>query len=403
MKWPQVNIEGIRAKTRHSLVGGPFGSDLTTRDYVEEGVPVIRGANLPDDCSFKDDDFVFVRDEKADALIANNAHPGDVVFTQRGTLGQVGLIPTEPRFPRYLVSQSQMKLTVDPAKADARFVFYFFRHPRTVQSIKNRAITSGVPHINLGILREFTVPLPPLDTQREIVATLSAYDELLENNRRRMGLLEEAARLLYREWFVRLRFPGHEHARVDKGIPEGWEKNPLGVLAEVTMGQSPESKFYNETGDGMPFHQGVADFGDRFVTNRIYTTALNRIANAGDILCSVRAPVGRLNITLDKIVIGRGLAALRSRSSNQSFLLHQLRTHFFKEDLIGAGAIFASVTKTEFGSQMMLTPPSQLIQEFEDFSGPIDEQLRVLHLQNQKLRAARDLLLPRLMSGEVSV
>jgi len=403
MKWPQVNIEGIRAKTRHSLVGGPFGSDLTTRDYVEEGVPVIRGANLPDDCSFKDDDFVFVRDEKADALIANNAHPGDVVFTQRGTLGQVGLIPTEPRFPRYLVSQSQMKLTVDPAKADARFVFYFFRHPRTVQSIKNRAITSGVPHINLGILREFTVPLPPLDTQREIVATLSAYDELLENNRRRMGLLEEAARLLYREWFVRLRFPGHEHARVDKGIPEGWEKNPLGVLAEVTMGQSPESKFYNETGDGMPFHQGVADFGDRFVTNRIYTTALNRIANAGDILCSVRAPVGRLNITLDKIVIGRGLAALRSRSSNQSFLLHQLRTHFFKEDLIGAGAIFASVTKTEFGSQMMLTPPSRLIQEFEDFSGPIDEQLRVLHLQNQKLRAARDLLLPRLMSGEVSV
>src|SRR5216117_727545 len=114
MKWPQVTIEEIRATTRHWLVGGPFGSDLTTRDYVEEGVPVIRGTNLPDDCSFKDDEYVFVRDEKADALKANNAHPGDVVFTQRGTLGQVGLIPNEPKFPRYLVSQSQMKLTVDP-------------------------------------------------------------------------------------------------------------------------------------------------------------------------------------------------------------------------------------------------------------------------------------------------
>ena len=227
MKWPQVTIEGIRATTRHSLVGGPFGSDLTTRDYVQEGVPVIRGANLPDDCAFRDDDFVFVRQEKADALIANNAHPGDVVFTQRGTLGQVGLIPTESRFPRYLVSQSQMKLTVDPAQADARFVFYFFRHPRTVQSIKNRAITSGVPHINLGILREFKLPLPPLDTQREIVATLSAYDELMENNRRRMGLLEEAARLPYREWFVLLRFPGHEHTRITHGIPEGWERVPF--------------------------------------------------------------------------------------------------------------------------------------------------------------------------------
>src|SRR6266496_5854686 len=228
MKWPQVTIEGIRATTRHSLVGGPFGSDLTTRDYVDEGVPVIRGSNLPDDCAFKDDDFVFVREEKADALIANNAHPGDVVFTQRGTLGQVGLIPTEPRFPRYLVSQSQMKLTVDPAKADARFVFYFFRQPRTVQSIKNRAITSGVPHINLRILRELKLPLPSLDTQREIVATLSTYDELLENNRRRMGLLEESARLLYREWFVRLRFPGHKHARLTHSIPEGWERKRLG-------------------------------------------------------------------------------------------------------------------------------------------------------------------------------
>ena len=90
MKWPLSTIEDIRASTRHSLVGGPFGSDLTTKDYVDEGVPVIRGANLPDDLSFRDDDFVFVRDEKADALLANNAHQGDVIFTQRGTLGQVG-------------------------------------------------------------------------------------------------------------------------------------------------------------------------------------------------------------------------------------------------------------------------------------------------------------------------
>ncbi len=393
MRWPLVKIESLKAETRNALVGGPFGSDLSTRHYVEEGVPVIRGANLPDDQSFRDDDFVFVSEEKADLLAANNAYPGDVIFTQRGTLGQVGVIPADSRFPRYVVSQSQMKLTVNQAKADSRFVYYFFRHPQTVQAVKNRAITSGVPHINLGILREFEMPLPPVGAQHEIVSTLSAYDELME----------ESARLLYREWFVRLRFPGHEHARLTHGIPQGWEKKPLCELVEVTMGQSPESKFYNETGDGLPFHQGVADFGDRFVTNRIYTTALNRIANAGDILCSVRAPVGRLNITLDKIVIGRGLAALRSRSGNQSFLLHQLRTHFFKEDLIGSGAIFASVTKTEFGNQMMLTPPSRFIQEFEDFSRPIDDQLRVLHLQNQKLRAARDLLLPRLMSGEMAV
>jgi type I restriction enzyme S subunit len=123
MSWPRVTVESIKAKARYSLVGGPFGSDLTARDYVEDGVPVIRGSNLPDDRCFNDSEFVFVGEEKADQLFASNAHPGDVVFTQRGTLGQVGLIPTESRFSRYLISQSQMKLSVDPAKADARFVY----------------------------------------------------------------------------------------------------------------------------------------------------------------------------------------------------------------------------------------------------------------------------------------
>jgi type I restriction enzyme S subunit len=236
-----------------------------------------------------------------------------------------------------------------------------------------------------------------------MAAQLWAYDELIENNRRRMALLEESARLLYREWFVRLRFPGHEHTPIVNGLPEGWERKPLGQLAQVVMGQSPESQFYNQDGHGLPFHQGVADFGDRFVTHRVFTTALNRLAHAGDVLCSVRAPVGRLNVTPDTIVIGRGLAALRSRSANQSFLFHQLRTHFFKEDLIGAGAIFASVTKAEFENQRLVTPPRMLIEAFEEVSEPLDDQLRLLSLQNQKLKAARDLLLPRLMSGEITV
>lgn len=169
------------------------------------------------------------------------------------------------------------------------------------------------------------------------------------------------------------------------------------------MGQSPESKYYNEDGEGLPFHQGVTDFGDRFVTHRIYSTALNRIAEAGDVLCSVRAPVGRLNVTLDKIVIGRGLAALRSKTGHQSLLLQQLRAYFFKEDLIGAGAIFASVTKKEFSAQVLLEPPERLKRAFEEITVPCDEQIRALHLQNLQLRAARDLLLPCLMSGEIAV
>ena len=129
--WPSVKIDSIRANTRYSLVGGPFGSNLTTRDYADDGVPVIRGANLPEKGGFEDGGFVFVTDDKANALTANLAHPGDIVFTQRGTLGQVGIIPATASFQRYLISQSQMKLTVNEEIANARFVYYFFRHPNT--------------------------------------------------------------------------------------------------------------------------------------------------------------------------------------------------------------------------------------------------------------------------------
>jgi type I restriction enzyme S subunit len=169
------------------------------------------------------------------------------------------------------------------------------------------------------------------------------------------------------------------------------------------MGQSPESKFYNEMGEGLPFHQGVADFGDRFVTNRIYTNSFTRVAQEKDILCSVRAPVGRLNLTLDKIAIGRGLSALRSKTGHQSFLYYQLRTHFFKEDLIGSGAIYASVTRKEFEDQLMLTPTTKLICAFENVSNSIDSQIQNLIIQNKYLSEARDILLPKLMNGEIEI
>src|SRR5688572_16455006 len=123
--WKTVKLEEIKAPKKHSLVGGPFGSNLVTRDYVDQGVPVIRGTNLSGDFRFSLDDLVFVSEEKADKLSPNNAHPGDLVFTQRGTLGQVGVIPKDCGFERFVISQSQMKLTVDETKADPFFVYYF--------------------------------------------------------------------------------------------------------------------------------------------------------------------------------------------------------------------------------------------------------------------------------------
>lgn len=326
---------------------------------------------------------------------------GDVVFTYEATLHRYAIIPDGFRG---CLGRRVALVRPDPDQADSRYLLYFFLSHAWRQVIEANIITGAtVDRVPLEKFPLFPAALPWLHVQRRIAHILSAYDDLIENNRRRMALLEDAARQLYREWFVRLRFPGHEHTPITNGVPEGWERKTLGDLAEITMGQSPESKHYNEDCEGLPFHQGVTDFGERFVTHRIYSTALNRIAEPGDILCSVQAPVGRLNVTLDKIVIGRGLAALRSKTGHQSLLLQQLRAHFFKEDIIGGGAIFASVTKKEFSAQELLEPPERLKRAFEEVTVPCDEQLRVLYLQDQKLRAARDLLLPRLMSGEIAV
>ncbi|MGD9579439.1 MAG: restriction endonuclease subunit S, partial [Syntrophorhabdus sp.] len=269
--------------------------------------------------------------------------------------------------------------------------------------INRMDVGAAIPTTNRDEFYSLSLNYPEKEKQIKLASILSAYDDLIENNRRRMALLEESARLLFQEWFVRLRFPGHEHTRIIDGVPEGWEYCKLSELTEITMGQSPKSKFYNTNDEGLPFHQGVADFGERFVFNRIYCSVQNRLAEGNDILCSVRAPVGRLNITLDRIVIGRGLAALRSKLQCQSLLFQQLKTHFFKEDMIGSGSIFASVTKKELENQKILCPTEKLIKVYENSVQPIDEQLRNLFLQNQKLRQARDLLLPRLMSGEIAV
>ncbi|MCY4134702.1 MAG: restriction endonuclease subunit S [bacterium] len=215
------------------------------------------------------------------------------------------------------------------------------------------------------------------------------------------------ARLLYREWFVYFRFPGHEDVVLvdsDLGpIPEGWEVSLLAEACSLVMGQSPKSEYYNETGEGLPFHQGVTDFGQRFPTHSKWTTVDNRVAEAGDILFSVRAPVGRINVASDRLVVGRGLSAIRALDGNQNFLLLQLKDKFAVEDSIGGGTIFNAVTKSDMELIQLLKPPCSVIVAFEAVAAPMADLIANLSQQNVILREARDLLLPRLVSGELDV
>jgi len=326
---------------------------------------------------------------------------GDIVIARTGaTVGYAKLIRNNPEsvFASYLV-----RIRVDRQIADPGYVGRIVESYVYKQFVVSQVGGAAQPNANAKILSSFRLPIPDRSTQSRIVEILSAYDDLIENNRRRIQLLEQAARLLYKEWFVHLRFPGHEHTQIINGVPERWEKKPLREIADVTMGQSPKSIYYNKDGNGLPFHQGVTNFGVRFPTHQTYCTVQNRIAKPGDILFSVRAPVGRINITHDKIVIGRGLAAIRSICDHQNYLFYALKSHFFKEDMIGGGAIFAAITKKDLHGVELIQPTDRIAAMFMEHVFPIDLQIANLHQTIERLAKARDLLLPKLMNGEVAV
>ncbi len=327
-------------------------------------------------------------------------HPGTLCITIAANIAETAILSIPGCFPDSVVG-----FIADEKMADVRFIKYYI----DTLKLRMQGASHGTTQDNLSLdkLLTFNFVVPNVDTQRKIASILSAYDDLIENNTHRIKILEEMAQALYREWFIHFRFPGHEKVKmVDSPlgpIPEDWEVKKLGGVCEIVMGQSPKSEFYNEKGEGLPFHQGVTDFGPQYPTDRVYCTVQNRIAEAGDILFSVRAPVGRINVANKRIVVGRGLSAIRSRSGNQSFTLYQLKERFKEEDTMGGGTIFKAVTKDDLHEIDLIVPGEQLVHGFEQHCQPIATQIENLTNKNANLRRTRDLLLARLISGAVDV
>ena len=285
----------------------------------------------------------------------------------------------------------------------SKFLYYWFQSYEGRKKFEALAKGTAQKAVPISGIKTLEIELPSLKSQKRIADILSAYDDLIENNQKQIKLLEEAAQRLYKEWFVDLRFPGHENTKIVDGVPEGWNEKTLSQVANVIMGQSPKSEFYNSEKKGLPFHQGVGSYGVRFVMDDIYSTSYTRIAEPNSILFSVRAPVGRLNITKNKVVIGRGLAAINQTDGCQSYLYYLLKNKFFKDNVVGNGSIFASVSKDELLNQKFLIPERNLMMQFEKIVSQMDKQIENLDSKNKKLIEARDRLLPKLMSGEVEV
>ena len=286
---------------------------------------------------------------------------------------------------------------------DTRFLFY----ATSRQDLWPRR-GAAQPFIGLGDAKAMRLRIPDDVTQVAIGTVLGSMDKLIENNRRRVEVLEEMARAIYREWFVKFRYPGHEDVPlVDSPlgrIPEGWVVSRLGAIVDFTMGQSPKSEFYNVQGNGLPFHQGVADFGRHFPTTRKWCSVQGRSALAGDVLVSVRAPVGRINVADTEMTIGRGLAALRAKDGRQALLLERLRETFEVEDSLGNdGAIFKSLGRAEFVSIPVLVPTDAVADAANAILTDNLGSIRALSHSIQRLTELRDLLLPKLVTGQIDV
>lgn len=326
----------------------------------------------------------------------------DILLTNSGTIGRMAFVTDREATTKTTFQKSVAIIKPDKQKVLPRYLYYQLQN--CVPQFINSSNGSAQKNLLLSTMRTFQIEIEEnREKQEKIANTLSAYDDLIENNQKQIKLLEEAAQRLYKEWFVDLRFPGHENTKIVDGVPEGWNEKTLSQVANVIMGQSPKSEFYNSEKKGLPFHQGVGSYGVRFVMDDIYSTSYTRIAEPNSILFSVRAPVGRLNITKNKVVIGRGLAAINQADGCQSYLYYLLKNKFFKDNIVGNGSIFASVSKDELLNQKFLIPERNLMMQFEKIVSQMDKQIENLDSKNKKLIEARDRLLPKLMSGEVEV
>jgi type I restriction enzyme S subunit len=257
--------------------------------------------------------------------------------------------------------------------------------------------------------------IPNFIEQRAIASILSSLDDKIALNRSMNSTLEAIVQALFMRWFVELEFlneegkpyssSGGEMVETELGeVPRGWRVGTLGEICEITMGQSPPGTTYNETGDGLPFYQGIKDVGFRFPNRRVYCTSPTRFAEAWDVLLSVRAPVGTLNIADERCAIGRGVASLRLKGKQSGYLYYLLRaTQTGWNKFEAEGTVFGSVTKSDVHDFKVILPPETLRNWFGSLVESLDKQIATNEKQSQTLAAIRYVLLPKLMSGVIRV
>jgi len=301
-----------------------------------------------------------------------------------------------------------------PEESSELFMHYVFTYIR--KAIQNSTGGSIQDNINKEYLESLDFKIPPKPYQDKIVHILSSIDKRIELNNKTNEDLEVLAKTIFDFWFVQFEFPNKDgkpykssggkmvwNEELNREIPQGWEVGKLSDIADIIMGQSPLGSSYNTVQEGMVFYQGRTDFGYRFPTSRVYTTQPSRIAEKGDILLSVRAPVGDLNIANENCCIGRGLASLRSKQNVSSYLYYLMQKLYSNfASFNDAGTTFGSVDKDFLYELKVIKPLAKVIEQFEEVTNKYDKLILENENNSRSLYNWRDLLLPMLMNGQVT-
>lgn len=436
------------------------GYGFKSKDFIKNlsGMPVIKIGNVTGGSFIDLSSYDTISEEIARKVKSFQTKDNDILIAMTGAnVGKVSRIAkgTQPCLINQRVGRFILK---EDCPYSSDFIYYLVSSNKSFQYFSNTADGAAQPNISGKLIEDLGFPDISPKAANKAGKYLKVLDEKIQLNTQINQTLEQIAQALFKSWFVDFdpvrakvqalsdglsleqaelaamqaisgktpeeltalsqtqpdryaelaetakAFPC-EMVEVDGvEVPKGWELSTISDCYDVVMGQSPKGETYNENKQGMLFYQGRAEFGWRFPTPRLFTTDPKRIAEQNSILMSVRAPVGDINIALEKCCIGRGLAALQHKSKNLSFGLYQIQSIKPELDLFnGEGTVFGSINQANLKNIQIINPDEKFIQLFEKYLSSCDSKIMNNEIENNALKEIRDLLLPRLLSGEIQL
>lgn len=403
MKWEIAKLGDISK----NIQTGPFGSQLHQSDYSECGIPVVMPKDLVGG-KISEESIARVDKTHVERLCRHKIEVGDILYSRRGDVGRCAHVTKKEE--GWLCGTGCLRVTIDSEKADSRFVFFQLQHPDTVGWVEKHAVGATMLNLNTTILSSVPIRLPALEIQKRIADILSAYDDLIENNQKQIKLLEEAAQRLYKEWFVNLRFPGHENTKIVDGVPEGWQWCKVRDVADINSSALPKNykEDFIDYVDLGSVRCGHIETRTRYNLNEAPGRA-KRCAKDGDIIWGMVRPnlkaYALVTNPKETDVFSTGFAVLSAKKVPYSYLYCAVTQEEFVGYLVNAtnGAAYPAVKPVHFEVADILKPDDKVLEQFHSVADSIYRKKEALENQNHNLRESRDLILPKLMSGEVEV